>query len=377
IGSKDERLKTQDAPYMLILWTRQGESEIFISLCNQRNTLNLSRIFSSNDLENYERKGENCLEISVEFPSQRAEIRFLSVEDSRVFCAQPRRYFKAMTDRNPQCGEYAIFNTVLETFEDSQGPHVVFPSCGLRVYESIKDKRFKTTRRLVINSPAADTSTAPWLASHWIPLSNIRLQIDDSYVTMSWSDLKQCEKINRGNFDYHWSYVYNSEKPNKKLFMRFSSGYEAERFEECIFFLTEAQDRIERRSTIRTPARCQELRVYDLQDEVDNGRYHVIALANRSSLMHICKLYFTYRNLDFVLERESIQFPELSVPHYVTNMQRMPDLPTGDGQTPELDAVRQIDTATTLKFSHLDGMRSSQSQLRKADNAAYQRLYVS
>lgn len=293
IGSKDERVKTQDAPYMLILWTKQGESEIFISLCNQRNTLNLSRIFSSRDLENYEQKGEDCLEISVEFPSQEAEIRFLNIEDSRAFCAQPRRYFQAMAGRDPIRGELAIFNTVLESFEDRDGPQIPTSSCGLRIYESMPHQRCKTTRRLVVSSPAGDASITPWCASHWIPLSKIRLQIDDSLVTMSWSDLKQCEKIGRGNFDYHFAYVYKPEEPNRKLFMRFSSGYEAERFEECIFFLTEAQDHVERRSTMEIPATGQELRVYDLQDEIDRSRYHVIALAIRSSLMHMCELYYS------------------------------------------------------------------------------------
>ncbi len=44
LGPKDERSKSLGAPYMLLLWTKKEESETFVSLCNQRRTLNLSRI---------------------------------------------------------------------------------------------------------------------------------------------------------------------------------------------------------------------------------------------------------------------------------------------------------------------------------------------
>ena len=89
VGCKDERVKSQNAPYMLILWTRQGECEIFVSLCNQRSTLNLSRIcklrrivesrdyvctdstvVNIQDLEGYEQQGKADLEMSIAFPSQ-------------------------------------------------------------------------------------------------------------------------------------------------------------------------------------------------------------------------------------------------------------------------------------------------------------------
>lgn len=75
--------------------------------------------------------------------------------------------------------------------------------------------------------------------------------------------------------------------------------------------------------------------------------------------MFPANLPLAYRNLDFVLERESIRFPALRIPHYVTNMQRMPDPPNGNGPTPELLDVKQIDQETTLKFRDLDGMRAS------------------
>lgn len=43
LGRKDERSKSLGAPYLLLLWAKTGESEIFVSLCNQSGTLNLCR----------------------------------------------------------------------------------------------------------------------------------------------------------------------------------------------------------------------------------------------------------------------------------------------------------------------------------------------
>lgn len=43
IGGKKSRMRTKGAPYMLLLATREGESEPKIVLCNQSGTLCLER----------------------------------------------------------------------------------------------------------------------------------------------------------------------------------------------------------------------------------------------------------------------------------------------------------------------------------------------
>lgn len=43
IGSKKSRMRTKSAPYMLLLATREGESEPKIIICNQSGTLCLER----------------------------------------------------------------------------------------------------------------------------------------------------------------------------------------------------------------------------------------------------------------------------------------------------------------------------------------------
>lgn len=47
IGSRRVRFKSKGAPYMLILSTKEGESEPRVTLCNQSGTLSLTRACES------------------------------------------------------------------------------------------------------------------------------------------------------------------------------------------------------------------------------------------------------------------------------------------------------------------------------------------
>lgn len=49
IGSRKVRFKSKGAPYMLILSTKDGESEPRVTLCNQSGTLCLTRACKSHD----------------------------------------------------------------------------------------------------------------------------------------------------------------------------------------------------------------------------------------------------------------------------------------------------------------------------------------
>lgn len=43
VGVRRMRVDTTCAPYLIVLWTKDGESEIKITLCNQDGSLNLTR----------------------------------------------------------------------------------------------------------------------------------------------------------------------------------------------------------------------------------------------------------------------------------------------------------------------------------------------
>ena len=356
IGAKKIRVKTQDAPYMLLLWTRNGESELYVSLCNQLNTLNLCKIFTIQDLELYDEGGHDPMEATLDFPSQEAVIRFLTAEDSRRFSAYPRDYFMAIKDRTAKDAELAIFQTVVDSYQDGRDLKGSKPSsCSLRLYESIEDEFYKTTRRLVISSPAVDHKK-PWCSSYWLPLSDVRLQVDDCFVTLIWSDFRHCERVSRsGNFDYYWSYAYKSDKPNKKIVLQFASIEDVGRFRDCILFLTECQN-VEIRAIFKGPRNVEEVRVYNIRDQNETDLYHAVVVTSRNSrVQDVSKVYFVYRDLDFMCAREggvpcSIQFPKLRIPHYISTMADMSYEPNDRMLEPELEKVTWDIAGTRLSF---------------------------
>jgi hypothetical protein len=51
IGGKRSRVRSSGAPYLLLLSTREGESEPKVTICNQSGTLSLTRDITMDDLQ--------------------------------------------------------------------------------------------------------------------------------------------------------------------------------------------------------------------------------------------------------------------------------------------------------------------------------------
>lgn len=175
IGQRHERSKSSNAPYIILLWTEIGESEIAVSLCNQRETMNLSRKLTAEDVEDWRTVSEEATTLSLEFPSQSAEISFLTASHFKAFQEGPQRFFDAVKGREPRPGELTIFQTVLNSYRNpnASSGQTSFGSCELRLYEQLGEICWKSTRRLVISSAADSTSLGS--VSHWLPISNVKL----------------------------------------------------------------------------------------------------------------------------------------------------------------------------------------------------------
>ncbi|KAL8674467.1 MAG: hypothetical protein Q9168_001132 [Polycauliona sp. 1 TL-2023] len=292
IGQRHERSKSSNAPYVILLWIKAGESEITVSLCNQRDTMNLSRKLTSEDLEHDRgdvdaaHRGNDATALHLEFPSQSAEINFLTASDFNEFCEGPKRFFDAVKGRDPRPGELTVFSTVLKSYRNVSasatpanasrgGPaHNSFGSCELRLYEQMDETCWKSIRRLVVSS-AADSKKLGSV-SHWLPISNVKLQVEDSTVTISWSDCAQLEKQKgEGNYNPYYSFVYRSDTPNQKVILHFNHADDAQKFEDCILYLTETPPQVRLVSKIGSASAFQETRIYSLYDQDDPDRgYH-------------------------------------------------------------------------------------------------------
>lgn len=353
LGSRSGRSKSPSAPYMLLIWTAADECDIFVSLCNHRGSVNLSRKLVAEDLEKYEAGDETTL-FSIKFPTQEAEIKFLSHEDAAGFFTQPNIFFTALEQIKACSGELAICQTSLSTYSDSS-PRA-FPrdgraktmassetsSCGLRIYESMPDKCWKTTRRLVVNSPP--DSTKPECISHWLPVDRIKMVVEGTKVTIRWSDCGQLTRKDLGNFAFQYSYIYKADEPNRKIDLEFRSAVEAQRFENCLLLPTEMPPQVTTKVDI--PSAFQDVRIYRLfdVDEPDKG-YHSIALCRKNPKgPHYTEIYYVYRDLDWVFHSRNgtpsiIDFPSLQISHYVSTIPRLQYQPNASDPAPEFSDV--------------------------------------
>ncbi|KAL8948378.1 MAG: hypothetical protein Q9222_005434 [Ikaeria aurantiellina] len=365
IGQRHERSKSSNAPYVILLWTKSGASEISVSLCNQRDTLNLSRKLTSEDLEDWRSLNVDATALHLEFPSQPAEVNFLTATDFRSFREGPKKFFDAVRGRDPRSGELTIFQTVLKSYRnvnttktsessESDTAQRSFGSCELRVYEQMDETCWKTIRRLVVSS-AADSKK--WgSASYWLPISNVRLQVEDCTVTVSWSDCGHLEKKSGGNYNPYYSYVYRPDEANQKIILLFEYSEDAQRFEDCILYLTETPPQVRLTSKVDSPSAFQETRVYSLfdQDDPDRG-YHGIVYAKKSpKTYHYSQICYVYRDLDFSIPNQNpaeVELHNIRVPHYISTRHKMLAKPREQDALPEFREVTWISRSLQLVFS--------------------------
>ena len=363
LGSRYDRSKSPSAPYMLLLWTAFGDCDMFVSLCNNRGSVNLSRKLAAEDLETYE-TGDDPTLFSISFPTQEAEVKFLSQEDADGFFSQPRVFFSALEGIKPRPGELAIHQSCVSTYSDSS-PLAVrgdgkartlvsnkTSSCGLRIYESMPDKCWKTTRRLVVSTPP--DSTKPESVSHWLPLDQVKMVVGGTKVSVKWSDCGQVERTELGNFAVEFSYIYKADEPNHKIDLEFDSPLEARKFEECLLLPTEMPPQ----ATIKIgiPSAFQDVRIYRLFDvDEPNQHYHSIALSKRNPQgPHVTDVYYVYRDVDWIFRSKNgtptiVDFPILQTSHYLSTIPRLQFEPNASDPTPEFSEVIE-----EFKAAHFD-----------------------
>ncbi len=364
LGSRADRSKSSSAPYMLLLWTSADECDLLISLCNHRGTVNLSREMNAEDLSNYEDAEENT-PLVVDFPSQEAEIMFLSPKDMSDFFILPKQFFTAMKDRAPRSGELAIYQASISAYSDDSQPLASgqpispriaagkFSSCGLKLYESLPDKCWKVTRRLVISSPPHGRD--PRCASHWLPLSNVRIFVEGAKATVIWSGCDHLEKTRGRNYDFHYSYIYKSEQPNRRITLEFRDEQEARDFRDCLLTLTEMPPHVE--TKVEIPSAFHNTRIYRLFDVDEPDRqYHAIS-STRSTPKghHMTELYYAYRDLDWDFEVKNgglntIKFSGLRTAHYLSTVPRLKYEPQPTEYDPHFRKVTEGMKAAKLEL---------------------------
>ncbi|OJJ31549.1 hypothetical protein ASPWEDRAFT_62678 [Aspergillus wentii DTO 134E9] len=336
IGGKKFRMRTKGAPYMLLLSTRDGESEPKITICNQSGTLCLQRDFVPDDLvqligiSHASLSGVPGAKISepvlLKFESISVSISFQYGADLLEFINIPKAYFDAVWQREPmdsdQFSESVLFRGSVEIFEQlkapsmkSMNPRMVHRSCQVRILERSFGEAWRTVRRIVISSSAAEK--IPRSMELFMPMANVQINREEAsrQVVLKWSDTCQEKTDTDGNYNKQFSYVYDHSNPNIGMSLHFRNQAKAEEFEQAILSLS---IRPSFSWTQASSSGC----VYDVVDTVlDQKQYKTILLHRSQSSWKYCDIFYLYRDTNYTYEHSGfrVQFPRIYYTDYISS----------------------------------------------------------
>ncbi|KAJ5089664.1 hypothetical protein N7532_008348, partial [Penicillium argentinense] len=336
IGGKKFRMRTKNAPYMLLLATREGESEPKIILCNQSGSLCLQRDLTPDDLPpmiqlaNSTATGFPGARISeplpFKFENMSISISFQFYADLNQFINIPKTYFDAVWLREPidsqEFTETILYKGSVEMLEQlnapimkPMNPPVVIKSCGVRILERSFGEAWRATRRVVISPSAAQSM--PRCLEFFMPMGGVQINREDlsRQVLLRWSDTCQ-ERSDKtdGNYNTLHSYVYDENAPNLGFSIHFRTQQGAEDFEKAIMGLSFQPD-------FTWTQTSSSGRIHDVIDAgTEHKQYKAIVLFRNRSSWRYLDVFYLYRNVDYAYESSSstIRFPAISYTDYVS-----------------------------------------------------------
>ncbi|KAJ5384051.1 hypothetical protein N7517_001962 [Penicillium concentricum] len=336
IGGKKSRMRTKGASYMLLLATREGESEPKIVLCNQSGTLCLERDFVLDDLSPLVQLSNAALTgfpdvrvsepVPYKFENMTVSISFQFDEDLAQFINIPKAYFDAVWQREPVDAtgftESIIFKTSVDMFEQlntptmkSMNPPVVVKSCEVRILERSFGEAWRSIRRMVITSSAAEKS--PGTMELFMPLSVVQINRGNMsrQVLLQWSDTCQVRSDKTdGNYNALHSYVYDDTAPNIGVGLQFASHQEAEDFEQAVLEMSFRPD-----FSWSQPSGSG--LIYNVVDAgTEHKQYKAVLVFRTRSSWRYSDLYYIYRDADYSYDHSSfsIHFLRMYCTDYIS-----------------------------------------------------------
>ena len=366
IGEESVRRKSPSAPYLLVLWSQHGRSEVIVSLANQIGTVNLCCTLTEQDLRKHEAHVRPSLEFELSFPSQDTVVQFLNLSELNDFLQYPKNFFKVTSEREARPEEFLVFREGLYAFDqrsNALGPRSSISggivnqarsSCEVSLYELVPSECWKTQRRIVISS--ALDATDPWCYSYWLPISQVRATGQGRDVELHWSDCNQLEKKSNGNYGHNHSLVYRPDSPNVNINMQFQDAEAAGEFKAAIlrpWVVPFETDNLKCKASFGSAGGAddspssapvgQELSVWQLMDADGAMRqiYLSIVYVERNAQSgFLTNVYFVHRDVDFAMEqvgKNSVSFELLRVPRPVSNVRNLKYPPKEKGACEDVE----------------------------------------
>lgn len=336
IGGKKRRVRSKGTPYMLILSTKEGESEPKVTLCNQSGSLGITRDFTTDDLQEEITTPASpipgmalmgCIKsLPLNFGRLEVVAAFTNEEDLQRFMRIPRNYFKVVKRREPRhvpnATEVTLFGSSIEVVEKLKPTSMLLESrkhhwcsCDVRVLETRGKVGWKTTRRLVLSSSAGEEN--PWCTEYFLPLSRVQVRREGHarQVLVKWSDCGN-EKSERTDGKYHpiYDYVYDQHNANHAFSFLFRNQIEAATFVNTVLRLSHPP--IHTWSTSLSSGS-----IYSISDgEPAPKEYRAVELNHTRLEWAYSDLFYLYRDTDYVYDHAGlrIRFPQAQYTDYIS-----------------------------------------------------------
>ena len=328
VGVRSQRVQSSNAAYLLMLSTQDGESEPKITLCNQSGSLAATRDFTTDDLEDFLRAyDENELDsepIALEWGDLEVVVRFTDNEELNRFMQIPKNYFKAVQRREPRvlprANETLIFKASVASADELRVASMQpidrrhqFKSCDLRILETTSNAGWRTTRRLVLSSSAAEPK--PWCKEYFFPMSRVQITKETPrHITVKWSDCNHEDYTQTdGQYNKIYTHRYDDTKPNNAFNFSFLTEAAAKEFRAVVLSLSP--------QPLHSWTDGLQLgHIYEITDQEPATKYKAILTVKKTFDWEYSEIYFIYRDTDFKLTPDGHQvlFPEVRYVDYIS-----------------------------------------------------------
>lgn len=264
--------------------------------------------------------------VPFKFEDMSVSISFQSDGDLAQFINIPKAYFDAVWQRElvdaSESTESVIFKTSVDMFEQlntptmkSLNPPVVVKSCEVRILERSFGEAWRSIRRMVITSSAAEKS--PGTMELFMPLSGIQINRGNMsrQVVLQWSDTCQARSDKTdGSYNTLHSYVYDDTAPNIGVGLQFHSYLEAWDFEKAVLEMNF-------RPEFSWSQPCGSGLVYNVVDAgTEHKQYKAVLVFRTRASWRYSDLYYIYRDADYEYDHSlfRIHFPRIYSTDYIS-----------------------------------------------------------
>lgn len=265
--------------------------------------------------------------VSLKFDDMSVSISFQFDGDLAQFINIPKAYFDVVWQREPvdapEFTESVIFKISVDMFEQLNTPTmksmnspVMVKSCEVRILERSFGEAWRSIRRMVITSSAAEKS--PRTTELFMPLSGVQINRGkmSRQLVLQWSDTCQARSDKTdGNYNTLHSYVYDDTAPNIGVGLQFHSYQEAEEFEKAVLELNFRPD-----FSWSQPSGSG--LIYNVVDAgTEHKQYKAVLVFRTRASWRYSDLYYIYRDADYTYDysSSSIHFPRIYCTDYISN----------------------------------------------------------